>query len=380
MHSHLGHTTMENGDRRPQHEQRIFRTLKEDLFRGGIPGSVHREFQEVKEYMLDEQRRRRLTHMSRWTRWFYTWLWILKSMFYKLTPARRVFLTLGILLVFMSRTSFTLGGSGTLEIDTTIPGVLIILLILTMELKDKLLAREELEAGRAVQHALMPERSPELPGWQLWLFTRSANEVGGDLVDFVSVNDERYGVVLGDVAGKGLSAALLMVRLQATLKAIVADFVSLGDLGQKLNLVFCRDCLPSIFASMVYLELKPHSGVVNVLNAGHMPPVVVRGATLESLPKGGAALGLTDQAIYASNAITLAPNDILAAYSDGVTEAQSPAGEFFGEERLFEFLAQHGSQPIAALGEDLVKCVDAFIAGGRCKDDLSIALLRRIEG
>src|SRR5512138_3275825 len=94
--------------------------------------------------------------------------------------------------------------------------------VLMLELKDKLLARSELEAGRTVQLALMPDRPPVVPGWDIWLYSRSANDVGGDLVDYLQIDPQRLGVMLGDVAGKGLPAALLMAKLQATLRALVS--------------------------------------------------------------------------------------------------------------------------------------------------------------
>ena len=113
-------------------------------------------------------------------------------------------------------------GSTQISIHFPTLGIAILLFILMLELKDKLLAREELEAGRAVQRALMPDSGPTIPGWDVSLFTRSANDVGGDLVDYVPLDDQRNGLVLGDVAGKGLPAALLMAKLQSTLRALAA--------------------------------------------------------------------------------------------------------------------------------------------------------------
>jgi serine phosphatase RsbU (regulator of sigma subunit) len=117
-------------------------------------------------------------------------------------------------------------------------------------LKDKLLAHGELESGRAVQRAMIPEQAPLVPGWNLWLFTRSANEVGGDLVDFLRMNGDRFGIAIGDVAGKGLGAALFMVKIQATLRALTPDHDSLTDLASKLNRI-CPRWNATKFASLL---------------------------------------------------------------------------------------------------------------------------------
>jgi len=122
-----------------------------------------------------------------------------------------------------------------------------------LELKDKLHAKTELEEGRSVQNALMPEENPKVDGWDIWLYTRPANDVGGDLLDFTKISENNYGISLGDVAGKGLSAALLMAKLQSTIRAIVPDYISLSEFGNKLNHIFCRDSLPKLFSSLIYI-------------------------------------------------------------------------------------------------------------------------------
>jgi sigma-B regulation protein RsbU (phosphoserine phosphatase) len=196
-------------------------------------------------------------------------------------------------------------------------------------------------------------------------------------VDLIKVHDERYGIVLGDVAGKGLRAALLMVKLQATLRALVPDFSSLSALAAKLNEIFCRDSLRSMFASMVYAEFRPGSGEIRLLNAGHLPPVVVVAGNVESLAKGGPALGIAPGATFAEQTMTLGKQDMLCLYSDGLTEAENVNGEFFGEQRLLRFLAQHRGRPLDEVGTDIVAAADRFIGEAGSRDDVSLALIRR---
>ena len=139
----------------------------------------------------------------------------------KLTPTRRVLLALG--LFFLAVGNFQLRSA---NVHITVPafGPIFIIFVLMLELKDKLVARHELEAGRSVQFALMPESTPAIPGWDVWLYTRPANDVGGDLVDHVPIDTTHHGVALGDVAGKALPAALLMVKLRPRCARLCRNF------------------------------------------------------------------------------------------------------------------------------------------------------------
>lgn len=354
-------------------EPKLFATIRNDLRQGNFRHSVKEEFNELKESMLNEQRQKRLTQMSRIQKWFYVPWWLLKSLFLKLTPVRRLLLIIGALLLGVNINA----AAGQVTINLQLLGTLFILFVLMLELKDKLLAQGELEAGRAIQQALMPQRTPAVPGWDVWLFTRSANEVGGDLVDFIPIDATRFGIALGDVAGKGLSAALLTAKLQATLRALVPYFTSLAELGNKLNHVFCRDCLKNIFASLVYLDCQSHSGLVRILNAGHIPPILVRGKQLEEMKKGDLALGIASDVSFIEQQVALETGDFILLYSDGVTEARNESGEFFGEAKLFKLILEIADLPTNEIGEQIVAAVERFMGEAKTHDDLSIALLRR---
>ena len=174
--------------------------------------------------------------MGRVRRWLHRIAWLLKSLFLNLTPARRVLLALALLLLCV-RAQWR-GDGQSLQFEFGGVPVGLLLLLLMLELKDKLVATSELQAGRVVQQALLPKEAPQVAGWDLWISTRPANEVGGDLVDVVTHEDGRVGLVLADVSSKGLPAALLMARLQATLLAFVLELPSLAALASKLHKVF----------------------------------------------------------------------------------------------------------------------------------------------
>src|SRR2546430_2501456 len=310
------------------------RHIWKDVHRTGFKRTFNRTFLELQQFYSSAHSRDRLLGMKRGRRAIYLVGWLLKSLFLKLTPARRVLLALSFVLMWQATNVESHGETTQISIHFPFLGIVTLLLIVMLELKDKLLAREELEAGRSVQRALMPDPSPAIPGWDVWLFTRSANDVGGDLVDCLPLGEQRFGIVLGDVAGKGLPAALLMAKLQSTLRALAAEESSLADLGQKMNRILCRDGLPNRFATLVYLDLGAASGCVRMLNAGHPPPLVLRGTRLEELPNGAMALGMFPDAIFSEQRVEFAEGDVLIVFSDGVTEAMNGDAEFFGDERL----------------------------------------------
>ena len=188
---------MTSGNSSSDQKPNLGKTILDDLKRGDLERTLRRDFTELKEFMLTEDRQKRLKEMKQVKRWLFIAWWFLESLFLKLTPARRLLLLLGILLLI---SNMRYSGNGGPSFDGAhVIGGLILVFIIMLELKDKLLAHEELEAGHAVQDALMPQRTPQVPGWGLWLFTRSANEVGGDLVDFIQkpISD-----LLGRVCGE----------------------------------------------------------------------------------------------------------------------------------------------------------------------------------
>ncbi|MDE3155696.1 MAG: serine/threonine-protein phosphatase [Acidobacteriota bacterium] len=367
-----------------QQEPRLFHTLGkdvrevwEDVGRVGVRQTVRRSFSDLEEFYLTTHRRDRLAGMGRVKRTLVLWAWLLKALFLKLTPARRLLLLLSFWLMVEGQFQFSAGRT---QVTVSFPflGIAVLLLILMLELRDKLLARNELEAGRAVQLALMPSHAPSLAGWDIWLFTRSANDVGGDLVDYLPLDPSRLAVMLGDVAGKALPAALLMAKLQATIRALATDCPTLDELGRRVNVILNRDGLPNRFATLVYLELAPDSGAIRLVNAGHMPPLLLHPDRIEELPRGSIALGITPDADYTEQRAEVAPGEFLVVYSDGVTEAQNRAGDFFGDDRLRAALGGQATATAEALGRAVLAAADTFTGDAPVFDDLSLVVLKRL--
>ena len=364
---------MSDNNSSKNNEPRVGKTLRDDLHQVRITDELSVEYKDLKEYFLTDDRKERLKLMSRFKKFFVIPWWLLKSLYFKLTPFRRLLLIFGIIFLIISSPS----NSGSKSQFTTLLSGLMFLFIIALELKDKLLAKTELEEGRAVQKALMPQAIPDVAGWDIWLYTKPANDVGGDLLDFLKLSEDKICISVGDVAGKGLSAALLMAKLQSTIRAIVPDCNSLVELGEKINRIFCRDSLPKLFASLVYIELDITSGNIKILNAGHLPPLIIRNNTIERLKKTSPALGLIPNAIFNEQTADIHPGDSLIIYSDGLTEAMNEEGNFFGEKKLEELLSKNSNLSSEKLGEKILSEISFFIGKAKTYDDLTIAIIKR---
>ncbi|MBN2431531.1 MAG: serine/threonine-protein phosphatase [Acidobacteria bacterium] len=348
-----------------------------DLFGSDLQRTFHRDVKALYGFYIDEERRRELAQMNSVKRFFMLLGWMFKSLYGKLSPVRQLMLVISLALILWGNHTFAAGGIR-ISLNLTQIGALLLLLILMLELKDKLLARDELEVGRAVQLSLLPEHNPDLPGWEIWLYTEPANDVGGDLVDYLETGPDRLSLILGDVSGKGLGAALLMAKLQATVRALAAERPTMVDLGRRINEIFCRDGLPGRFATMVYLELLAGTATVRLLNAGHIPPVVIRHDRLDVFSPVALPMGILADTTFQDQATDLQAGDVLLLYSDGVTEATNDALELYDDDRLFNMLPQLRPFPPETIGRRILESVNAFVQDAPRSDDLSMIILKKL--
>ncbi len=349
----------------------IFNDIKQIRFKQDIK----REFKDLKDFYLDEEQKRKLDQTSGLKRFFSQFWYLIKSAYFYLTPLRRFFVLLGTILLLLGR-SVSVNGANITTNDSFLGGLLI-LFVLILELRDKLIAKSELEEGQKVQRALMPPENPAVDGWDIMLFTRSANDVSGDLVDFLKINEDRIAITIADVAGKGLSAALLTAKLQATIRAYAEDSPKVSELAKKTNHVFHRDSLPNLFASMIYLEISTTSGEIKFVNAGHFPPLIINKDGIKELSKGDAALGLMQNAEYHYMTAELNPQEIFLAYSDGVIECINEYNQFFGRDKFFNLLKNNYSLSASELGRNILNAVDLFRGEAKASDDLSFVIMKK---
>lgn len=353
-------------------EPSLHRTLLDDLRRMHIRRDYVDELRRLYLFYLDDERRAELARMSRVGRAFSMVAWLLKSLFLKLSPARRLVLLAAFVMTVLGVTEW-----GPATIDWRPTAFFLLLIVLMLELRDKLLVRDEIEIARQVQLALLPREHPRIPGWAVWSYSRPANDVGGDLVDYIELGGFRHGIVLGDVAGKGLGAALLSAKLQATMRALVPEAPSLADLGHRVNAILCRDGLENRFATLLFVELEHHAGALRYLNAGHNPPMVIHRDRVSKLHASSFPLGMLADASYAEGSLVLEEGEWLLAYSDGLTEATNAAEEEFGIERLEALIPRLRSLAPEAVGRRVLKEVDRFVGELRPADDLSLVVITR---
>ncbi len=357
--------------------QKFGKILWDDLHSGIFRRSLWDEIREIYQFYVGREERERIAMKGPIRRGLHGAYHILKNLILKLSSFRRLLLLVSLILLLLGM-QFTLGHKVSVNFNLKPLAYVLLLLILLLELKDKLLALDELEMGRKVQFALLPKNTPHIPGWEVWMFTRPANEVGGDLVDYLILDPRRVGLVLGDVAGKGLGAALYMAKLQATWRVLAPEAARLSIMGKKLNMIFCRDGMANKFISLVYLELAEKSGKVRVLNAGHIPPLVLQKGRVREVERGDPALGIKPGASFHEHKMSLTDGDMLLVYSDGLSEACNRQGAFFGEKRVHELFSGLGNLHPGEAGMRLVSEADTFTGDARPHDDLSIIILKKV--
>src|SRR4051812_9466832 len=258
--------------------------------------------------------------------------------------------------------------------------VLVNLLVL-LEVADRLSLKGELEVAREIQLAMLPTGTYAAGDADIAGITRPANTVGGDFYDVLPLigdPDARVIVTIGDVAGKGSPAALLMALLLAVLRTLVDERLDERALVARLNTQICRHSPGSRFITLFYGVYTPGTGALTYVNAGQNPPLLRRAdGSIERLGSTGIALGMFESSTYEALETPVGHGDLLFLYSDGITEAKNPAGQPFEESGLERFLAARGSDSPAVLAPAILQAVAAHARDSRFTDDLTVLILKR---
>lgn len=364
-------------------EQRVFETIKRDLTEEDLFRKLRLEIQSIREFYLDAEQQVKLKKMNRLRRFFYINWWVLKGMFFKLNPLRRILLLIAFLIPFTS-VSQEIGNETKFIINNELITTVLILFVLMLELKDKLLAHEELNAARKVQLALQPVSEPEISGWDVFLFTRPSNNVGGDLIDFMKTGDNPlYGITIADIAGKGLKSALLAAKLQTLIHISANGNDKLEEKIFRLNQFFYKESLRGLFATLIFIQIRPDDSKIQFVNAGHLPPIIIKKnseglSELIETQKGDTAIGLMEKNNFTLNEIELATNEIFIAYSDGLVEARNEFNQFFGIERLKKILMKYSHLDSKSLCSRILISLEKFMGDAKQNDDISIVIIRKI--
>jgi sigma-B regulation protein RsbU (phosphoserine phosphatase) len=259
--------------------------------------------------------------------------------------------------------------------------IILINLLLLLEVADRLSLKGELEVAREIQLAMLPTGTYRAGDAEICGITRPANTVGGDFYDVLPLRDDPEGrviITIGDVAGKGSPAALLMALLLAVLRTLVDEKLEARALMARLNTQICRHSPSSRFITLFYGVYTPSTGALTYVNAGQNPPLLKRAdGSIERLGGTGIALGMFEGSTYDAVDTTVAPGDLLVLYSDGITEAEDPSGQPLEEAGLERVLAAHSGESPAALAPAILAAVESHARASRFGDDLTVLILKR---
>lgn len=305
----------------------------------------------------------------------------------KLTPARRaiygvslVCVVIGLFELFQEVHLFLLPhpvfAPGTLWLLT---GFLLTNLLVLVEVADRLTLKNDLEIARQIQQSMLPRGAFQTAGVEAFGITRPANTVGGDFYDILQLPDGRVLLALGDVAGKGSPAALLMALLLAMMRTLVDEGLEGAALAERLNVQVARHAPRSRFVTLFVSVLNPTTGELVYVNAGQNPPLVRRtDGAYEHLRAGGIALGMFDHATYVTGSTRLNPGDVLVMYSDGITEAENDAAQPFDEAGLQAIMDGREWGSAKELAWATFAAVEHHTGSRRLLDDLTMLAVRRL--
>jgi phosphoserine phosphatase RsbU/P len=314
-----------------------------------------------------------------WRRPFHIAKQFFWALLLKLSPARRVLLLAGLVLMLFSMMSIHSSNESGSGLNLEMGAAVLLLLLLSLELADKVTMKRDLEIAREIQSWLVPSAPPKVPGADISFATRPQNSVAGDYYDaFFPAGPEKLLVVIADVVGKSVPAALLMATLQASLRTIASEEVPLKDLVVRLNQYASAHSLDGRrFTTAVIAEYDVATRRMTYVNAGHNPPILRRAnGSLEKLQEGGLPLGIAATATFDTGAIQLEPGDALIFYTDGVVEAFNAAGEDFGNDRWFAAIRQVPEVSAEETLRMLMRHVDAFVGATRQSDDITCLIFR----
>ena len=238
--------------------------------------------------------------------------------------------------------------------------------------------QRDLDLASEIQGRLLPRRDIRRDGWEAYFHYQPAGPVSGDYCDLIPIENDGGGLLFlaGDVSGKGVAASLLMSNLHAIFRSLYSPGVPLTELVARANHVFCENTLSGFYATLL-CACANAAGKVEIVNAGHVPPLLAHNGEITTLASTGLPLGLFCDAHYSVCKLQMGPGDVLVFYTDGLTEARNPADEEYGAHRLLASLKdchRLGAQEVAN------KCVgdlNSFLSGARMLDDLTLMVVRR---
>jgi serine phosphatase RsbU (regulator of sigma subunit) len=277
--------------------------------------------------------------------------------------------------------AFTAREAALLEFFAIVAAISIEKAILCQQALDKQWLEHQLTIARDVQSSLLPSAPPATPGYDIAGINLPTWAISGDYYDFIPLAEGRLGLVIADVAGKGVSAALIMATFRAALRAELQRSGEALSIAEEVNRALLDTSDYSRFVTAFYGILDPLSGRFDYVNCGHDPPFVLRSnGALEFLREGGPVLGIPMPVWFQSSSATLARGDMLVLFTDGLIEVESSGGEIFGKERLEEVLRRCSRLPAGKIIHSVMESTRSFSGKDVYEDDFTLVVAKREDG
>ena len=375
----------------PALREEYWRSLRElftrDLTHADLRRLLQHEVGETFRFLTREVDTSDLSALPWWRRWPRALLRLFLAVAYRLSPWRRVLFAASMIALAFGWLGFALHvasqGPFSLQPMFQVQSWLLVAaslfaLLLVLELRDKLSLKGDLEIARQIQFGLLPFAPWDKDGVHVEAAMRPANTVGGDYFDVIELGPGRLAVAVGDVAGKGMPAALLMALLQGSLRTLVSAGLRGAELVARLNDHLCSNIPSTRLVTLFYAELATETGELRYVNAGHNPPFLLApGREPVRLCATAMALGVTAEAVFQAMTLELEPGDRLVLYTDGVTEAEDASDREFGDARLGAWLQASRERPARALIDGVIAEVLEHCGNARPRDDMTLMCLER---
>ena len=365
--------------------QNVQDLFTQDITERGLRELVEHEAQDTFRFFTRDVDLQDLQRQAWFKRWPVSAWRVFLATAFRLSPARRILFALAVPLLWLAWLRYllaqTVGGAEWAFpsiFGWTLVAATLFCLLLLLELRDKLALKSDLEVARQIQFGLLPFEPFERDGVAIRAAMRPANTVGGDYFDVIDLGPGRIAVVIGDVAGKGMPAALLMALLQGSLRTLITAGFRGPELISKLNDHLFANIPSNRLITLFYGELEMATGTLRYVNAGHNPPYrLAADGARERLTASGMALGIVPSTEYELRQARLEPGDRVFLYTDGVTEAESPGDQDYGEPRLEAYLVAGQGAGDEELIEGVRADVLSFCGSVPPRDDMTMMVVAR---
>jgi serine phosphatase RsbU (regulator of sigma subunit) len=372
---------------RDEYWRSLHELFTRDLTHAELSRLLQHELRETFQFLTREVDTTDLGALPWWQRYPRSVLRLFLAVAYRLSPWRRVLFAASAMTLAVAWAAFAVhlmrvgpfAPSALLEGSTwLLAAATLLALLLVLELRDKLSLKGDLEVARQIQFGLLPFEPYAKDGVRIESAMRPANTVGGDYFDVIETGEATLAIAVGDVAGKGMPAALLMALLQGSLRTLLSAGLRGEELVSRLNAHLCANIPSNRLITLVYAELDCASGRLRYVNAGHNPPFLLTpGHAPARLAATAMALGVTTETSFTEMTLELEPGERIVFYTDGVTEAEDVADREYGDARLGAWLQANRERPPRGLIDGVIQEVLDHCGAARPRDDMTLLCLER---